>query len=75
MDVRDIILTVYIVEPALVDAVKKHAKELGRELKGIVLIDRVYASEALERDFPRDTTGTFTEILCNFDDPDELRKA
>lgn len=74
MHVRDTILTVNIVEPALVSAVHKHAQELGRDLKGIVLIDRTYAKEALERDFPRDKTGLFTEILCDFDDQDELQR-
>lgn len=74
MTVRDTILTVNVVEPALVSAVKKHSKELGRELKGIVLIDKTYAKEALERDFYRDKTGLFTEILCDFNNEDEIQK-
>lgn len=74
MNVRDTILTVNIVEPALVSAVQKHSEEMGRELKGLVLIDTTYAKEALERDFFRDSTGLFEEIYCDFDDPDELQR-
>lgn len=74
MTSRDTILTINIVEPALVSAVRRHSKELGRELKGIVLIDRSYAKEALERDFPRDSTGLFKEIMCDFDDANELQR-
>ena len=74
MTIRDTILTVNIVEPALVDAVHKHSKEMGIELKGLVLIDRTYDKEALERDSMRDTSGLFEEIICDFDNPDELQK-
>ena len=74
MTVRDTILTINIVEPDLVKAVKKHSDEMGIALKGIVLIDHKYAAEALERDFPRDTTGLFTEIFCNLDDSNEIQK-
>jgi hypothetical protein len=74
MTIRDTILTINIVEPGLVDAINKHSKEMGIMLKGVVLIDRTYASEALERDFPRDKTGLFTEILCDFDNQDELQQ-
>jgi hypothetical protein len=74
MNVRDTILTINVVEPDLVDAVKKHGKEIGLDLKGVVLIDRKYAAEALERDFPRDTTGLFTEIFCDLEDADEIQR-
>ncbi|TAL15196.1 ATP-grasp domain-containing protein [Patescibacteria group bacterium] len=74
MTIRDTILTVNIVEPALVQAVQRHSKEMGIKLRGVVLIDRTYAEEALERDFPRDKTGVFEEVFCDFDDPDELQR-
>ncbi len=74
MNVRNTILTVNIVEPALIHAVNRLSKEMNVQLKGIVLIDRTYAKEALERDFPRDKTGLFQEILCDFDDQDELQR-
>lgn len=75
MTVRDTILTINIVEPGLVNAINRHAKEMNRDLKGVVLIDHGYAAEALERDFPRDKTGLFQEVFCNLNDPDDIQKA
>ncbi len=76
MSDKDIILTINVVEPELVAAVHKHAQELGRELKGLVLIDRDYAKaeDDTEHDLPRDTTGLFTEIFCDLNDPDEIQE-
>jgi len=73
MTTRDTILTINVVEPELVEAVNLHSKELGIPLKGLVLVDKIYAEEAPDR--PRDTTGLFEEILCDFDNPDELQQA
>ena len=70
MNEKNIILTVDVVEPELVAAVHKLSKQLGVTLKGIVLISKYYADVPSR---PRDTTGLFTEIFCDFDNPDEIQ--
>ncbi len=67
---RDTILTINTVEPGLVRAVHMHSKRMGKELKGLVLVNASYADAP---DRPRDTTGLFQEIICNCDDPDEIQ--
>lgn len=68
----DTILTVNVVEPGLVRAVELLSKKLGRKLKGLALIDMAYVDYAAR---PRDTTGLFEEIVCDFNDPDEIQEA
>ncbi len=70
MDQRDVVMTINVVEPALVRAVKLQSEALGRELKGLVLVHEQYASQ---EDRPRDDTGLFTEIICDFNDKDALQ--
>ena len=67
---RDIILTINVVEPALVNAVNLHSETIGRDLKGLVLVDRAYADLSQR---PKDDSNLFQEIICDFDDPDELQ--
>ncbi|TAH31673.1 ATP-grasp domain-containing protein [Candidatus Saccharibacteria bacterium] len=69
---RDTILSINVVEKPLVEAVQKHAKEMGRELKGLMLVDVTYADQP---DRPRDTTGLFEEIVCDFNNLDALQQA
>jgi hypothetical protein len=67
---RDTILTINVVEPGLVRAVKLHSQTMGKELKGLVLVHTDYADQPGR---PKDTSGLFKEIICNFDNPDELQ--
>jgi biotin carboxylase len=69
---RDTILTINVVEPGLVKAVKQHSKLLGKELKGLVLVDAGYARQDPGR--PRDASGFFKEIVCDFNDQAGLQK-
>ncbi|HSW37120.1 MAG TPA: ATP-grasp domain-containing protein [Candidatus Saccharimonadales bacterium] len=71
MKLRDTILAINDVEPGLINAVKKHSRRLGRDLKGVVLIGHKYFDHP-ER--AKDKTGFFKEIVCDFDNPDELQK-
>ncbi|HYH36257.1 MAG TPA: ATP-grasp domain-containing protein [Candidatus Saccharimonadales bacterium] len=68
---RDTILTINVVEPALVRAVRMHSKDLGYDLHGLALVDKSYASHVKR---PKDKSGLFKEIVCDFDDPDELQR-
>ncbi len=68
---RDIILTINVVEPPLVRAVNLHSKAMGRKLKGLVLVHREYAKLTNR---PKDTTGLFKEIICDFNNQDELQR-
>jgi biotin carboxylase len=67
---RDTILTINVVEPALVRAVKLHSKTMHRPLKGLVLVDRAYADHPAR---PKDDSGLFKEVICDFNNPDELQ--
>lgn len=67
---KNIILTINIVEPGLVRAVKRHSERLGYELQGLVLVNKEYITQD---DRPRDETGLFKEVVCDFDDPNELQ--
>lgn len=69
---KDIVLSIDVVEPGLINAMQLLSKELGRPLQGIVLVHKEYAN-APER--PIDTTGTFREIIVDFDNADELQQA
>jgi biotin carboxylase len=69
-ETRDTILTINVVEPGLVRAVNMHSERLGRPLKGLVLVHRGYADQPNR---PKDKTGLFEEIICDFDDYDELQ--
>lgn len=71
MQDRDIILTVNVVEPELVRAVHMHSQRLGKQLKGLVLVHKPYANQPGR---PHDTSGLFEEIICDFDNPDELQR-
>lgn len=69
---KDIVLSIDVVEPGLVNAVHLLSKELGRPLRGIVLVHRSFVDYPGR---PVDITGLFEEIVVDFDDPDELQKA
>jgi hypothetical protein len=69
--VRDTILTINVVEKELVRAVKLQSKALKRTLYGLALVNKNYADLP---DRPKDTTGLFEEIVCDFDNPDELQR-
>lgn len=69
---KDIVLSIDVVEPGLVRAVKLLSKELGRPLQGVVLVHKGFV------DYPKrpiDKTGLFQEIVVDFDNPDDLQKA
>lgn len=68
---KDIVLSIDVVEPGLVNAVHLLSKELGRPLKGIALVHRSFLDYPTR---PIDTTGLFEEIVVDYDDPDELQK-
>lgn len=70
MQARDTILTINSVEPDLVRAVKLHSKKMGKHLKGLVLIHKEYAPSSARQ---KDSTGLFKEIICDFDNKDELQ--
>jgi biotin carboxylase len=70
--VKDTILTVNVVEPGLVRAVRLHSERLGKPLKGVVLVHKDYANQPGR---PRDKTGLFKEIVCDFNNPNELQRA
>jgi biotin carboxylase len=72
MDIKDTILAINVVEPELVNAVKLHSKRLGYSLKGLALINKSYDLENPNR--IKDNTGLFQEIICDFDDSNELQK-
>lgn len=72
MSHRDTILTINVVEPPLVRAVRMHSEKMGRDLKGLVLVHTDYASIAGR---PKDTTGLFEEVICDFNNPNELQSA
>jgi hypothetical protein len=72
MQNRDTILTINVVEPALVRAVKLHAQAMGRELKGLVLVHKDYADQPGR---PKDDSGLFEEVICDFNNPDEIQSA
>ncbi len=72
MQDRDTILTINVVEPALVRAVNMHSKAMGKDLKGVVLVHSGYADHPNR---PKDTTGLFKEVISDFDKPDELQSA
>ncbi len=72
MPARDTILTINTVEPALIPALQTLSKNLKRELRGLVLIDASYVDHPAR---PKDTSGLFTEIICDFDNPNELQAA
>ncbi len=69
---KDIVLTIDVVEPGLVNAVKLMSKKLGRPIKGLSLVHTGFADYPGR---PVDQTGLFDEIIVNFDDKDELQKA
>ncbi|HVS79084.1 MAG TPA: ATP-grasp domain-containing protein [Candidatus Saccharimonadales bacterium] len=69
---RDVIISVRDVEPELVEAVKKLGKRLGRELHGVVLINKEFYHHP---DRYKDKTGFFKEVVCDFNDPNELQAA
>lgn len=70
MQNRDTILTINVVEKELVRAVNMHSKTLKKNLKGLVLVNKNYVHQPGR---PKDTTGLFQEIICDFDNPDELQ--
>ncbi|HEY8998745.1 MAG TPA: ATP-grasp domain-containing protein [Candidatus Saccharimonadales bacterium] len=68
---KDIVLSIDVVEPGLVNAVHLLSKELGRPLRGIILVHKDFVDYPGR---PVDTTGLFEEIIVDFDDSDELQK-
>lgn len=71
MQEKDIVLSIDVVEPGLVNAVNLLSKELGRPLKGIALVHRSFLDYPGR---PVDKTGLFEEIVVDYDDPDELQR-
>jgi len=69
---RDTILTINVVEKELVRAVHLQSKTLKRPLKGLALVNKNYANLPSR---PKDTSGLFEEIICDFDNPAEIEKA
>jgi biotin carboxylase len=69
---RDIILTINVVEKELVDAVNLHSKLLKKPLKGLALVNKNYAHQPGR---PKDTSGLFEEVICDFDNPNEIQRA
>jgi biotin carboxylase len=68
---KNLILAIDDVEPGLVQATKKLSKKLGRELRGLALVDLNYPA-IRQRD--KDTTGLYDEIICDFDDANALQQ-
>jgi D-alanine-D-alanine ligase-like ATP-grasp enzyme len=71
MQDKDIILSIDVVEPGLVKAVKLLSKELGRPLKGIALVHKSFLDYPGR---PVDKTGLFEEIVVDYDDKHELQR-
>ncbi len=71
MSERDIIVSIREVEPGLVAAVKKLSEKLGRPLQGITLVDKNFVDN---KHRVKDETGFFKEVICDFDNPDELQR-
>jgi len=69
-EVRNVVVSVRGVEPGLVAAVKKLEARLGRPLQGIDLVD---VKSINNPDRIEDKTGTFKEIICNFENKAELQ--
>lgn len=67
---RNIILTINVVEEPLVRAVHLQSKALGKKLEGLVLVHKEYAKLTNR---PKDRTGLFKEIICDFDNIDEVQ--
>lgn len=70
---RDIILAIDDVEPGLARAVKRHSRRLGRDLKGVVLVDTNPSVSSRRR--ARDSSGVFEEVLVDFEDKASLQSA
>jgi biotin carboxylase len=68
---KDIVISIGVVEPGLVHAVKLLREELGQPLKCIVLVDKAFANYPNR---PMDTTGLFEEIVVDFNDADALQQ-
>lgn len=68
---KDIVLTVNVVEDELVHAVNLLSQHMGYSLKGLVLVDKEYSKIP---DRPKDTSGLFEEIICDFTDQNEIQK-
>lgn len=68
---KDIVLSIDVVEPGLVNAVHQLSKELGRPLKGVALVHRSFLDYPTR---PVDTTGLFEEVVVDYDNPEELQK-
>lgn len=69
---KNIILAINDVEPGLVNAVKKHSQRLGYKLSGLALVDKHYSKV---KDRAKDSSELFKEILCDFEDRDQLQAA
>jgi biotin carboxylase len=69
---KSIVLAIDDVEPGLVKALEKHGQRLGHKLEGVVLANSHYPDF---RERNRDATGTFTEIFCDYDKPEEIKAA
>jgi len=72
MNPKNVVLSINVVEQPLVAAVNRLSRELGVELKGLLLVDEHYAGHESR---PKDTSGLFQEIICDFKDQDALQKA
>ncbi len=72
MQDRDLILVIDDVEPGLIKATNKLSKTLGRKLRGLALVDLKYPANRIR---PKDDTGLFKEVICDFDNPNQLQSA
>ncbi|HEX5448418.1 MAG TPA: ATP-grasp domain-containing protein [Candidatus Saccharimonadales bacterium] len=69
---KDTVLSVRDVEPDLVEAVKKLSNKLGRPLQGVVIVNKEFVNHP---DRYMDKSGFFKEVVCDFNNPDELQSA
>jgi biotin carboxylase len=72
MQTKSIVLAIDDVEPGLVKAFEKHQHRLGRKLEGVVLVNSHYPDF---RERNHDPSGTFTEVFCDYDNPEEIKAA
>lgn len=68
---KDIVVSIGVVEPGLVHAVKLLQNELKRPLECVVLVDKAFVNYPNR---PIDTTGLFEEIIVDFNDSEALQK-
>jgi hypothetical protein len=68
---KNIILAIDRVEPGLVSAAHKIAKDLQIEIRGVALVDKEFKKTG---DYLADNTGFFEEIVCDFNNSSVLQQ-